>query len=120
MLSRVLLDSEDWLVSVGLLGVGAVRATNRAGTTVKATIAEKLYLMRVLETFQKLGLAISPSSPLVAAVLSDFATAIHHRPKPGLFGGGAVYRVFFSAFEPAGTAQRFIEKLHQRLARHAS
>ena len=77
MLARTLVDTDEWLVTVNFLGIGAVRATNREGKTVKATVNEKLYLMRILEAFQKWGIQIGPSSPLVSAVVRDFAEAIH-------------------------------------------
>jgi len=98
------------LVSVNLLGIGAVRATNREGVTVKATTNEKLYLMCVLEMLQNWGVAINSRSPLVAMVTSDFANAIHHRPQPSIFSGGFVYGVFFSTFSSKETARRYFEK----------
>lgn len=113
MLARTLVDTDEWLVTVNLLSIGAIRATNREGKTVKATVNEKLYLMRVLEAFQKWGIKIGASSPLRSAVVGDFAKAIHSRPKPGFYGGGAAHGRFFSTFDSEETARRYFLKFQQ-------
>lgn len=109
MITRELLDTDDWYISINWLGMGAVYATSpKTGVTVKATRDEKGYLMRMMETLQRAGVPMNGEQPVLAAIFADFAQAIHHRPKPNTLVGGAYYGMFFEVFTPELAAQRYL------------
>lgn len=116
MLSRVIVKTQQWRVSVDALGMGAIRATNQAGEQVKATAVEKQYFMEVLAALRKASIAIDSQSPVAIAVATDFAKAIHQRFRRSAATGGFAYAVFFSTFSAEQTARNYIEKIQGRPA----
>jgi hypothetical protein len=100
MLKRtVLLDTAEWRVytrQIPFFGYGQVKVASSRGPTNRATSIESTRLWRVLMELQAVGRAKSPRDPLFVQVLTDFAIALHDRPKAtGLFSGGAHYSLFF-------------------------
>jgi hypothetical protein len=110
MLSRVILSTEHWRVSVGMLGLGSVQAINAAGESATATTSEKAYFLQVLYALRSAGVPITTESPVAIAVVTDFAKAIHQRFRRTTSSGGFAYAVFFSTYSPQETARRYIEK----------
>jgi hypothetical protein len=116
MITRELLDTDEWYVSINWLGLGAVYATSRkTGTIIKATTNEKLYLMQTMETLQRVGVPMTGDQRVLASLFADFAQAVHHRPKPNTFHGGAYYGLFFETFTPEFAAQRYLTSPKQQL-----
>ncbi len=61
MLDRILLDKDDWLVSIGLLG--AVRVTLKSrNMTLKASSFERSYLLAILRILGERGVRIEPAN----------------------------------------------------------
>ena len=110
MLSRTIMDTGQWRITIGALGLGAVRATNQAGERVTATPDEKHYFLQVLRTLRGAGVPIVAHSPVAFAVTTDFAKAIHQRFRRATTGGGFAYALFFSTFTAGETARNYIEK----------
>jgi|GEM_PF-2470630 len=111
MLSRVILKTDQWRVSVGLLGWGTVRAANAAGETVSATAVEKTYFLQVLRALRQAGVAVTTQSPVAVAIITDFAKAIHQRFRREASTGGFAYTLFFSTYSPEESVRRYIEKV---------
>ena len=111
MLTRVILKTDQWRVSVGLLGWGAVRALNAAGESVDATAVEKTYFLEVLRALRQAGIRITTQSPVAVSIVTDFAKAIHQRSRRTTTAGGFAYTAFFSTYSPEETARRYIEKV---------
>ncbi len=110
MLTQVLLDTEEWRVTAGWFGRGALRAANRDKLSVKATDSERQYLLQVLDAFSKAGVTTASNSPAMTAVLTDFARAIHQRYRRTVAGGGFAYAVFFNTYPAAETARNYLDK----------
>lgn len=111
MLTRVILKTDQWRVSVGLWGWGVVQAVNAAGESVSATATEKAYFRKVMHALRRAGKTATAQSPAVVAATIDFAKAIHQRSRRSTTGGGFAYAVFFSTYPPEETARRYIEKV---------
>ncbi len=110
MFSRLIMDTGQWKVSIGVLGLGTVRAVNPAGESVSATAPEKRYFMRVLSALRHVRVPITSASPVAAAVVNDFAKSIHQRFRRATATGGFAYTLFFATFSPEETARKYIEK----------
>jgi hypothetical protein len=110
MFSRVIMDTGQWKVSIGVLGLGAVRAISPAGESVSATATEKRYFMQVLRALRVAGVPVTSASPVAVAVVNDFAKSIHQRFRRATATGGFAYTLFFSTFSPEETARKYVEK----------
>lgn len=110
MFARVLLNHDEWRVTVDWFGRGALRAVNRDNLSVKATDSEKHYLLQVLEAFHKAGVTAASDSPALIAALTDFAKAIHQRFRRTVTGGGFAYTVYFNTYPATETARNYLEK----------
>jgi hypothetical protein len=87
MIGRILLDDEDWTVTLGLLG--GLRVTLKwRNLTIKASKGERDYLLAMIDEFKKCGIPISPDSEILADLLRDFSEAVFSR-------NGARWDVFF-------------------------
>jgi hypothetical protein len=110
MLTRVILQTEQWRVSVAFLGWGVIQAVNAAGERASATAVEKAYFLKVLHALRQAGMPIARQSPVAVAAVTDFAKAIHQRSRRTGSTGGFAYAVFFSTYPPEEVARRYIEK----------
>lgn len=111
MFARVLLDQEGWRVTADWFGQGALRAVNRDKLSVKASDAEKQYLLQVLQAFKAAGADSAAQSPALRAALLDFAKAIHQRFRRATTGGGFAYTVFFNTYSATDIARNYLDKL---------
>lgn len=114
MFTRVIMDTGQWRVTVGALGIRALQAVNQAGESVAATTTEKRYFMQVLQALRSAGVPIAAESPVAVAVVTDFAKAIHQRFRRAATTGGFAYAVFFSTYSPEETARKYIEKFQEQ------
>lgn len=109
----VLLDASEWRVytrQIPFFGHGRVKVAKPGSPTNRATSTESIRLWRVLMELQAVGRAKSPRDPLFVQVLTDFAVALHDKPKTtGLFSGGARYSLFFETFDPSSQAMHYMQ-----------
>jgi hypothetical protein len=88
VLDKLLLDDEDFRVTVGLLGGISVMVKHRQ-LTVKALKEERAYLLDILGHLERSGTAITPTSEITKEVIRDFADAVAGR-------GGWTWQLFFT------------------------
>jgi hypothetical protein len=107
MITRELLDNDDWYVSINWLGLGAICITSKLrGVTVKATSGEKSYLMRMMEELQRAGIPLGGDQPVLAQVFDDFAEAVLSARAMG--GSSARHAVFFQSLSPEESAKQYL------------
>ena len=82
MLDKLLLDDEDFEVSLGLMGLGAITVTLKdENLKVKALPEEKEALGNAFNELESKGIRIEPGNERVEQVVRDFAKAIVGRAK---------------------------------------
>jgi hypothetical protein len=75
MIGRVLLDTEVFYVTQGLLG--GLTCTHKLGkVTRKASLSQRLYLTRVIDAMKLQGVEVVPGSAPVERALEWFASAV--------------------------------------------
>ena len=98
MFGRVLLDNDDWLVTLGLLG--SLRVTLKwREITRKARPIEKKYFSELIAILSANGVPIEPGNATLEQAIIDFADA--------MFGGDAHWRSYFD-HPPSETAQDYL------------
>ena len=75
---RVLLDDDDFLVTVSLLGIMRITRKHR-NLTVKATRQEHLHFLNVCNCLKRAGVPIEPGSYAFELQLESFAEAVLSR-----------------------------------------
>ena len=105
MLTRILLDNEDWLLTTSLLGKIKVHLKNRALTRT-ARRDEREYLMQVCEALSAAGVPIEPTSEILMEFFEEFAAAVFSR-------GGPRWQAFFVMHTPQETARLILSDLGQ-------
>ncbi len=109
MFTRVLLNLNGWRVTADFFGLGAIKATNPASETARATPQERQRLLQLMAAFRSAGAPTNAQSPEVLAALVDFAKAIHQRHRRRSAGGFA-YSLFFQTYTPEEMARNYLEK----------
>ena len=78
-----------------------------------AAAVEKKYFTEVMAALHENGVSLSRQSPIVIAVATDFAKALHQRYRRSTPAGGFAYAKFFSTYSPYDTARQYIEKFRR-------
>jgi len=89
MFDRVLLDNEDWRITMGLTGIYKVLWKIR-GVVRKVSREESRHFLRVVESASDLGIPIEPGNQNFQSLASDFAEAL-------VGNGDVLYRAYFSS-----------------------
>jgi hypothetical protein len=94
MLDIVLLNNEEWHLSIGFLGLGPLRVIDSAGHMVVSTRQEKNFLQDLSRCLIKQKLEPNEFNSVKRNMFSDLSSAIHQRAVDG--HQSFLYRVVFN------------------------